>query len=90
MRFFGTDGIRDLAGRGRLSPEHVSRIGHALGAHTRAAEGEGARVCIGRDPRPSGPEITERLARALAATGARVEDLGVVPTPAVAWTVDTL
>lgn len=86
MRFFGTDGIRDLAGEGRLSPENVVRAGRALARFASGIDGR-ARVCIGRDPRPSGAALCALLADALADAGARVEDLGVVPTPAVAWTM---
>ncbi len=89
MRFFGTDGIRDLAGEGRLTPDAVWRIGRALGRFA-ADTADGAsprRIAIGRDPRPSGPELVGTLASALAGCGAEVADLGVVPTPVVAWSV---
>ena len=86
-RFFGTDGIRDLAGEGRLAPEHVARAGRALARFAVAAGAASPRVCIGRDPRPSGERLTLALAGALAQGGATVEDLGVVPSPVVAWSV---
>lgn len=87
LRFFGTDGIRDVAGRGRLAPEHVARAGRALARL--AAEGADGqpRVGIGRDPRPSGTDLLGLLAAALTEAGARVEDLGVLPSPATAWLV---
>lgn len=82
---FGTDGIRDRAGRGRLAPEVVVRVGRALARYgARRTDGRPPRVALGRDPRPSGPGIVEALARGLAAEGARVTDLGLLPTPAVA------
>jgi phosphoglucosamine mutase len=84
MGIFGTDGIRDLAGQGHLAPDVVRRIGHGL---ARFAGGEGATVVLGRDPRPSGRELGRILAGAFSAAGLQVEDLGVVPTPVVAWTV---
>jgi phosphoglucosamine mutase len=43
-------------------------------------------VVIGRDTRISGPLIEAALAAGLAAEGASVHTLGVVPTPVVAWT----
>ena len=86
-RFFGTDGIRDLAGEGRLAPEHVARAGRALARFAADGAAGAPRVCIGRDPRPSGAELTTRLASALAQAGATVEDLGVVPSPVAAWAV---
>ena len=89
MDFFGTDGIRDRAGQGRLSPENVVRVGRALGrlAVEFARDRHPARVAIGRDPRPSGEGLVRRLTQALNTEGVDVVDLGVVPTPAVAWTV---
>lgn len=84
---FGTDGIRDLAGQGRLAPENVTRIGRALARFAAHQGGAAPRICIGRDPRPSGESMTLRLASAMAQAGAQVEDLGVVPSPAVAWAV---
>lgn len=85
--FFGTDGIRDLAGEGRLAPEHVARAGRALARFAVAGGAGTPRVCVGRDPRPSGADLSARLANALAQAGATVEDLGVVPSPVVAWSV---
>jgi phosphoglucosamine mutase len=40
---------------------------------------------VGRDTRWSGPMVLSALASGLAAEGADVVDLGVVPTPGVAW-----
>jgi phosphoglucosamine mutase len=45
-------------------------------------------VLLARDPRPSGPGLVLALASVLAAEGADVEDLGVLPTPALAWAVE--
>ncbi len=44
---------------------------------------------IGRDTRVSGPMLEAALATGLAAEGVQVHTLGVVPTPAVAWTAAT-
>jgi phosphoglucosamine mutase len=40
---------------------------------------------VGRDTRASGPEIVASLASGVGAGGGAVVDLGVAPTPAVAW-----
>ncbi|MDJ0521368.1 MAG: phosphoglucosamine mutase [Planctomycetota bacterium] len=85
-RFFGTDGIRDVAGRGRLTPEHVHRIGRALAQHARErADAQPVRILLARDPRPSGQDIVQALAGRMAAEGAEVVDAGVLPSPALAW-----
>ncbi|MGE0192559.1 MAG: phosphoglucosamine mutase [Planctomycetota bacterium] len=84
--WFGTDGIRDVAGEGRLSAESLSRIGHALGRFLAArVQGRAPRVLFGRDPRPSGPALLSGLATGLAAEGVMLEDAGLLPTPALAF-----
>jgi phosphoglucosamine mutase len=85
VELFGTDGIRDKAGEGRLTPETVTKVGRALARFARRGTGGRApAVALGRDPRPSGPALTEQLACGLAAEGALVTDLGELPTPVVA------
>jgi phosphoglucosamine mutase len=85
--WFGTDGVRDRAGEGRLSPENVRRLGRAVGSFARDRVGPGARVFAARDTRPSGPALLRGLAEGLAAEGLSLEDGGVMPTPAIAWWV---
>src|SRR3954453_10706787 len=77
---FGTDGVRGVANLD-LTPELVTSFGRA------AARVLGGDECvIGRDTRVSGPLLEAALAGGLASEGVRVSTLGVVPTPAVAWT----
>ncbi len=76
---FGTDGIR-----GRFGAELTPLVAEALGRA--AAEFlPGSAFVIGSDTRQSGPVLQAALGRGLQAAGADVVDLGVVPTPAVAW-----
>jgi len=86
-RLFGTDGIRDRAGAGRLAPEVVRRVGLAVGGLLRVRRGCGRapRVLIARDTRESGPAIQAQLADGLGAAGCAVRDGGVLPTPVAAW-----
>jgi phosphoglucosamine mutase len=89
-RRFGTDGIRDLAGRGALAPAEVLALGRVLGSRARAGRcgaREGASVLIGRDTRASGPAIEALLAKGLAEQGVEVVLAGVIPTPGVSWLV---
>ncbi len=81
MRLFGTDGIRGEAGKFPLDAPTVYRIGRVLG---RLAGGRAAAGIVGGDTRRSTPEILAAIARGLAAEGVRLENAGVVPTPAVA------
>lgn len=79
MLKFGTDGVRGVANV-ELTPELALALGRAavrvLG---------GGRYAVGRDTRRSGPLLEAALAAGLAAEGADVTLLGVVPTPEVAW-----
>jgi phosphoglucosamine mutase len=76
---FGTDGIRGVA-NAELGAELVVAIGRA------AARALPARTfLVARDTRLSGPLLQAALSAGLASEGADVVDLGVLPTPGVAW-----
>ncbi|HEX4822637.1 MAG TPA: phosphoglucosamine mutase [Acidimicrobiales bacterium] len=77
---FGTDGVRGVANLD-LTPELVTAFGRAA---ARVLAGD--EFVIGRDTRVSGPLLEHALAAGLASEGITVSTLGVVPTPAVAWT----
>ena len=76
--------IRGIVGTTLTAPI-VRAIGQALG--TLAIEADAAAgkpnpaIAIGRDGRLSGPELSAALAEGIAASGANVIDLGMVPTP---------
>jgi phosphoglucosamine mutase len=76
---FGTDGVRGVANR-ELTPELALNLGRAA-----ARVLGGTRWLIGRDTRRSGPLLSAALAAGLATEGVEVVDLGVVPTPGVAF-----
>ena len=90
-QLFGTDGVRGLPGEFPLDDATLDRMGMALGkyvsSHARK-QGERPRVLIGRDTRESGPHISERIARGLAAAGVEPISAGVLTTPGVAWLVN--
>ena len=77
---FGTDGVRGVA-NSELSAELVLALGRAA-ARVLGRDG----FVVGRDTRISGPLLVSALAAGLAAEGAHVTDLGVLPTPGVALT----
>lgn len=79
-QFFGTDGIRGVAGEPPLDAATVFAIGLALGDDL----GTGARLVLGEDTRESSTWIAETLAAALAERGVNVDHAGVLPTPGVA------
>jgi phosphoglucosamine mutase len=76
---FGTDGIRGAAGS-ELTPGTARVIGRAAAHHL-----GGTGFIVGSDTRISGPVLKGALAAGLAAEGQTVTDLGVVPTPGLAW-----
>jgi phosphoglucosamine mutase len=77
--WFGTDGVRGSANT-ELTPELVLALGRAI-ARTITATA----FLIGRDTRKSGPMLQAALGAGLASEGADVVDVGVLPTPALAW-----
>ncbi len=76
---FGTDGIRGVA-NAELTPELVMAIGRSA-----ARELSCATILVGRDTRRSGPLLQAALSAGLAAEGSDVLDVGILPTPALAW-----
>jgi phosphoglucosamine mutase len=76
---FGTDGIRGVA-NAELGAELVMALGRA------AARALPARCfLVGRDTRRSGPLLQAALSAGMASEGADVVDVGVLPTPGLAW-----
>jgi phosphoglucosamine mutase len=83
---FGTDGVRGIA-NAELTPELVLALGRAA-ARVLGQGPSGPRsgpFLVGRDTRISGPLLQAALSAGLAGEGADVVDLGVLPTPGVAW-----
>ncbi len=89
VKYFGTDGIRGgTYGNYPMTEEFMTRLGYAVGTvlgHDADAINEQPIVMIGRDTRQSGPSLQQALTRGLTATGAIVWDLGILPTPGVAF-----
>lgn len=85
-RYFGTDGIRGVAGE-LLTPEFAVQVGRAAAAVVAEAAGARPVFVIGRDTRISGPMLEAALTAGLTSGGARVELAGVIPTPGLAMLV---
>lgn len=85
-KYFGTDGIRGVAGRTPLDPETMVRLGKAVAKiFMEADRGKRARVLIGKDTRLSGYMIESSLAAGITSMGADLMLCGPVPTPGVAY-----
>lgn len=84
-RLFGTDGVRGLANR-EITAELALDLGVAaarvLAQRDRTSF---ARAIVGRDTRLSGEFLTSAIAAGLASAGVDVVDVGVLPTPAIAF-----
>jgi len=76
---FGTDGVRGVA-NAELGAELVVALGRAA---ARVLDAEC--FLVGRDTRLSGPMLQAAMSAGLASEGVDVVDVGMLPTPAVAW-----
>jgi phosphoglucosamine mutase len=76
---FGTDGLRGVANV-ELTDEVALCLGRATARHLRATS-----FLIGTDTRLSSPMLKAALAAGIASEGIDVVDVGVIPTPGLAW-----
>lgn len=81
-RLFGTDGIRGIANK-ELTPELTFKVGRAA-AHI-LAEGNQGKIVVGKDTRLSGDMLEAALIAGITSMGLDVIQLGIIPTPAVAY-----
>lgn len=83
-KLFGTDGVREIANE-FLTPELAFRLGRA-GASVVALRGGQRRVIIiGGDTRRSTGMLGSALSAGINSAGVDVLDVGVIPTPAIAY-----
>ena len=83
-KYFGTDGIRRIA-NSELTPELVYKVAKA-GAYVLSKHANGVpTIFIGRDTRISGTLIEAAMTAGFLSYGANVKQLGVIPTPGVAY-----
>ncbi|NUU18098.1 phosphoglucosamine mutase [Cellulomonas humilata] len=86
-RLFGTDGVRGLANRdvtAELALDLSVAAAHVLGSLGQF-EGHRPRAIVGRDSRASGEFLAAAVSAGLASAGVDVNNVGVLPTPAVAF-----
>ncbi|MEX2542323.1 MAG: phosphoglucosamine mutase [Trueperaceae bacterium] len=82
-RYFGTDGIRGVAGEHPMTATFAYRLGVAAAETLKRAGVAKPRLTIGMDTRRSGPMLAHALVAGLTARGADALWLGVMPTPGV-------
>ncbi|MCI0390581.1 MAG: phosphoglucosamine mutase [Acidobacteria bacterium] len=83
--FFGTDGIRGVAGQYPLDQPTIARIGYSLAVELTRRLNRSPGIVIGRDTRESGEWIEKALARGVSAAQAGARSAGVITTPGVAY-----
>lgn len=76
---FGTSGVRGLVS------ELTNEVAYAFAVAFWQAAGNGSRVVIGHDLRPSSPQITTACMAAMRDLGVEVVYVGALATPAVAY-----
>jgi phosphoglucosamine mutase len=84
---FGTDGVRDVANRGLMTPEMAMSLGRAFVLFMTERGIPRPTVAVGRDTRRSGNMLEAALSAGLTSAGADVLSLGVIPTPGVSFSV---
>lgn len=87
-RLFGTDGVRGLANGPVINADKALRLSEAAArvfGRTITGGGERMTAVVGRDPRASGEFLSAAVIAGLASSGVDVYDVGVLPTPAVAF-----
>ena len=80
-RLFGTDGIRGVA-NADLKPTIAFALGRATAFRL---VGAGGSIVVGQDTRRSGDMFVAAIAAGATSLGVSVHDVGVVPTPALAF-----
>lgn len=81
MKYFGTDGIRGVANT-ELTPELAYKTGRAVAYKLKD---EHNAIVIGSDTRQSRDLLKSALTAGILSVGLDVIDLGIIPTPAVAY-----
>lgn len=87
---FGTDGVRDVANKGGMTPEMALRLGRAFILFLAERGVPRPRLVLGRDTRRSGMMLEGALAAGMTSAGAEVLTIGIIPTPGVSYAVRSL
>jgi len=85
---FGTDGMRGKVGD-ILTPNLAQQVGFWAGETMKAQAATSGPVILGQDSRLSSPALAAALTMGFSAAGVDVWDVGLCPTPAVAYLVQT-
>ncbi|WP_119329406.1 phosphoglucosamine mutase [Cysteiniphilum halobium] len=85
-KYFGTDGVRGKVGVHPITPEFAMKLGNAVGQALREKHLPLV-VVVGQDTRRSSDMLKAGFIAGITAVGVNVINLGMVPTPVVAFMV---
>ena len=83
-KYFGTDGIRGVVNE-ELDAQLAMKVGRAMAYALSQQTNHRTKILIGKDTRISSDMLEAALIAGICSSGADVESLGVIPTPAVAY-----
>lgn len=88
-KYFGTDGIRAVAGEFPLVDDFITKLGYVALDELKKTASTYLRpqVIVAQDSRASGPQILAALEKGIRASGVNVINIGVSTTPSVAYLV---
>src|SRR5690625_4845494 len=89
-RYFGTDGVRGVAGEHPMTASFAFRLGMAAAQVLHSEGKEAPKVVVGMDTRRSASMLAHALVAGLTSRGATAVWLGVMPTPGVSYLTKTL
>jgi phosphomannomutase / phosphoglucomutase len=81
--------IRGIVGR-ELTPELARAVGRAFAGVARERLGRAPTIAVGRDNRPSGPELSRGIRQGIVDAGGTAVDVGTLPTTALYFAVSAL
>ncbi len=81
--------VRGIVGK-ELTPELGRAIGRAFASVAWTRLGRAPTIAVGRDNRPSGPELSQGVRTGIAEAGGTAIDVGTLPTPALYFAVTAL
>jgi phosphoglucosamine mutase len=84
-RLFGTDGVRGLANQYPVTPDMAFSLGRAGAEHLQGSRQGKGTIVVGRDTRLSGDMLEAAISAGICATGVDAVQVGVLPTPAIAY-----
>jgi phosphoglucosamine mutase len=80
---FGTDGVRDVANRGLMTPEMALSFGRAFVLYLTERGIPRPKIVVCKDTRRSGAMLESALCSGMMSAGAEIYLLGVFPTPGI-------